>query len=217
MKEKMRKLTISADRQEQQMKQVIAEAEKKKIEAQKEIEETKKERDTLSRMQSKQSELINAEAAKRQESFRSKYSTVMNILAVYGGITTLFAIGRSERCVNDLIAAVRAVGYFFIYAYQLIAAIISGTASISFVLGAVSFVICLGIPVAGLYFGGKALVNCYTEHCWDEISPLVALCCFAILIWFAKFMPLNIVLLMILSHAAYIVVRWYIDGYRENH
>ena len=55
----------------------------------------------------------------------------------------------------------------------------------------------------------------YTEHCWDEISPLVALCSLAIMVWEAELMTLNIVLLLILSHAAYIIVRWYIDGYKE--
>ena len=75
--------------------------------------------------------------------------------------------------------------------------------------------LCVGVIGAGLFFGGKALVNCYTKHCLDEISPLVALISLAILVWGAKLMPLNIVLLLIISHAAYIFVRWYIDGYKE--
>ena len=75
--------------------------------------------------------------------------------------------------------------------------------------------ICVVVILAPLYLGIKAISNCYTLHCWDEVSPLVALVCLAVLVWGAEFMPLNIVLLLILSHAAYIVVRWYIDGWRE--
>ena len=78
-------------------------------------------------------------------------------------------------------------------------------------------VVCIAAILAILYFGGKFLVDCYTTHCWDEISPLVALISLAILVWGAELMPLNIVLLLILSHVAYIVIRWYIDDYRENH
>ena len=84
---------------------------------------------------------------------------------------------------------------------------------------AVIFVSAVTFGIIGMimFFGGKFILNIYNEYCYDELSLFVALVSIAILIWFAEFMPLNIVLMLILSHIIYIGVRWYIKGYKENH
>ena len=72
-------------------------------------------------------------------------------------------------------------------------------------------IVTFGIICMIIFFSRKFVVNVYQEYCSDEISLLV------VLIWFAEFMPLNIVFMLILSHIVYIGVRWYIKGYKENH
>ena len=72
-------------------------------------------------------------------------------------------------------------------------------------------IVTFGIICVIIFFSRKFVVNVYQEYCSDEISLLV------VLIWFAEFMPLNIVFMLILSHIVYIGVRWYIKGYKENH
>lgn len=72
-------------------------------------------------------------------------------------------------------------------------------------------IVTFGIICVIIFFSRKFVVNVYQEYCSDEISLLV------VLIWFAEFMPLNIVFRLILSHIVYIGVRWYIKGYKENH
>lgn len=58
---------------------------------------------------------------------------------------------------------------------------------VTYLLAIIVAALCMAAIGAGLFFGGKALVNCYTEHCWDEISPLVALVSLAVLVLGAEF------------------------------
>ncbi|MDE5937008.1 MAG: hypothetical protein K2G83_06360, partial [Ruminococcus sp.] len=61
-----------------------------------------------------------------------------------------------------------------------------------------------------VFFRCKTAVNIYREYCYDEISLFVVLLSIVILVWFADFMPINIILLFVLSHIVYIGIRWYI-------
>lgn len=83
-----------------------------------------------------------------------------------------------------------------------------------------NLIVFMAIPcgvLALLYFVGKFVMNVYKENCFDEISLFVVTVTIAVLVWFADFMPLNIILMLILSHILYIVVRWYVKSYKENH
>lgn len=84
---------------------------------------------------------------------------------------------------------------------------------------AIIFVAIVTFGIIGLigFFGGKAVLKLYQDCCYDEISLFVASVSIILLVWFAELMPLNIVLILILSHIGYIGVRWYIKGYKENH
>lgn len=77
--------------------------------------------------------------------------------------------------------------------------------------------VVFGIIGVIVFFGGRAVINIYQNYCYDEISLFVVLISIAVLVWFAELMPLNIVLILILSHIVYIGVRWCIKGYKENH
>lgn len=59
-------------------------------------------------------------------------------------------------------------------------------------------------------------MNVYQKYCYDEISLFIVLISIAVLVWFADFMSLNIILMLILSHILYIAVRRYV-GYKQNH
>lgn len=220
-KERERKATITADRAKQEASAAIAAANKRETEA-------KNAKSAAEQTKKKEKELIQAEAERQNRWFRMEWAGLLTLVTVYGIFATAFTVGKSERCMNDLAAAGKAIGSFFVGAYKVISTLAGGAASlgegipqpvvatiVSYLLGILTVAVCIGAPLVGLYFGGKALVECYIEHCWDWITPIVLLGCFAVLVWFAELMPLNIVLLLILSHAAYIVVRWYIDGYNK--
>ena len=78
-------------------------------------------------------------------------------------------------------------------------------------------VVIFGIIGLVIFFCGRTVVNVYQKYCYDEISLFVVLISITVLVWFAETMPLNIILILILSHVLYIVVRWYVKGYKENH
>jgi len=216
-KEIERQASISADRAKKEANAAIAAANKREAAA-------KNAQSTAELTKKKESELIQAEAEKLNENFRLKWIGIFTIVMSYGIFTTFFTMGKSERCMNDIIAAGRAIESFFVGAYKVISTLVSGAASIgekisqpllAMIVGdllvILTVAVCIGVPVVGLYFGSKALIGCYKEHCMDWITPFVFLGCFAVLVWFAELMPLNIVLLLILSHAVYILVRWYIE------
>jgi len=172
--------------------------------------------------------LIQEKAEELQDQFRNKWGAAAAILLTYSLFATVLTAFKSERCVSDIIAAGQLICKVVMRIINVIYTFATGAGSIgthiqqpivstivTYLLGIIVVVLCMAVIGVGLFFGSKALVNCYTEHCWDEISPFVALISIAILVWGAELMPLNIVLLLILSHAVYIVVRWYINGYKE--
>jgi len=219
VKERERQATIAADRAKHEANAAIAAAKKKEVEAQ-----TAK--NAAEQIKRQQKSLIQEKAKELNSQFRNKWMSVAAILVTYSLLPTVLTAFNSERCVSDIKAAGQLISKVFMVILKVIYTIATGAGSIGThiqqpVMSAIVTVdiiiaaLCVGVIGAGLFFGGKALVNCYTEHCLDEISPLVALSSLAILVWGAELMPLNIVLLLILSYAAYIIVRWYIDGYKE--
>ena len=221
MKERERQAAITADRAKHEADAAIAAAKKKEAEAQ-----TAK--NAAEQIKRQQKCLIQEKAKELNSQFRNKWMSVAAILVTYSLLSTVLTAFKSERCVSDITAAGKLISKVFMVILKVIYTIATGAGSIgthiqqpvvptivTYLVDVIAAALCVGVIGAGLFFGGKALVNCYTEHCWDEISPLVALCSLAILVWGAELMPLNIVLLLILFHAAYIIVRWYIDGYKE--
>ena len=145
----------------------------------------------------------------------------MFILIIYGGLTTIFTGFKSERVKLDCINAFNMVINMFmiiINGIENISGQITGAIGIPEPI-AVIFVSAVTFGIIGLvvFFVGKSVLKLCQQYCYDEISLFVALVSIAVLIWFAEFMPLNIVLILILSHILYIGVRWYIKNYKENH
>ncbi|MDE5620474.1 MAG: hypothetical protein K2O29_02005 [Ruminococcus sp.] len=166
-----------------------------------------------------QKKLTEKRAEELNDQFRIKWQWVMLILIAYSGLVTLFTGFKSERVVFDCVSAFNAVVNMFTKVTDIIIDGISG--QITGFVGipesvAVIFVAVVVVGIIGVivFFGGRSVVNVYREYCYDEISLLVVLVSIAVLIWFAELMPLNIVLMLILSHIVYIGVRWYIKGYK---
>ena len=168
-----------------------------------------------------QKKLIEKKAAELNDHFRIQWQWVMLILIAYSGLTTLFTDFKSERVQSDCIGAFNAVRkvimIIFSWINNISEKIASYTGIPNVVILIVVAVISFGIIGLIVFFCGKAVLKLYQQYCYDEISLFVASVSIVLLVWFAELMPLNIVLMLILSHIVYIGVRWYIKGYKENH
>jgi len=177
-----------------------------------------------------QMNIVQKKAEKLNEYYRNRCQLIWLVVLLYGVLSTLFTCIQSERIIADCTGFVMAIKDFFINGLNKIIniaekagsigdkieqPIVSKIASIS--LNLIVFVVISCVIVAVVYFVGKFVINVYKENCFDEISLFVVAVSVAVLVWFADFMPLNIILMLILSHVLYIVVRWYIKGYKENH
>ena len=177
-----------------------------------------------------QKKLTEERAKQLNEKYRNKYQLIWLIILAYSVLATLLTGYQSERVVNDCIGAITAVKDFCISGFMNITAFVEKIGSVgekieqpivsqivSVLIGSIAFVAVLGAILVLLYLIGKFIVNVYKENCLDEISLFVVMMTVVVLVWFAALMPINIVLILLLSHIGYIGVRWYIKGYKENH
>lgn len=191
------------------------------FQANSEKEKAEKKKSEYNSLIASEKKIIDRKAKELNDQFCIKWQWVMFILITYSGLATLFTGCKSERVVSDCIGAFNAI-------IGTLMTIINGIENVSGQITrsvglpkevAVIFVAIVTFGIIGLimFFCGKFIVNVYQKYCYDEISLLVALVSVVVLIWFAELMPLNIVLMLILSYIGYIGVRWYIKGYKENH
>lgn len=191
------------------------------LQANSEKEKAEKKKSEYNSLIASEKKIIDRKAEELNDQFRIKWQWVMLILIAYSGLATLFTGYKSERVQLDCINAFNAV-------IGMLMMIINGIESISGqITGAIGipepiaiiFVAIVTFGIIGLigFFGGKAVLKLYQDCCYDEISLFVASVSIILLVWFAELMPLNIVLILILSHIGYIGVSWYIKGYKENH
>lgn len=145
---------------------------------------------------------------------------MFSLIACFG-LATLFTGYKSERVVSDCANAVNSVRNIIMMIFNWINSISEKTASSigvpNFVTLIIVATVAFGIIGLIVFFSGKAVANLYQDCCYDEISLFVALVSIVVLVWFADYMPINIILILLLSHIGYVGVRWYIKGYKENH
>ena len=71
----------------------------------------------------------------------------------------------------------------------------------------------------GLYIGVRKVGKIYVECCWDRVSVMVATISLAVAVYFGEeiraVVPVNLVVMMLVVHGAYIGVRKYVKGWRE--
>ena len=191
------------------------------LQANSEKEEARNKKAEYDSLINSQKKLIKKKAAELNDHFRIQWQWVMLALIVYSGLATLFTGYKSERVISDCIGAFNAVRSAIMMLFSWINNISEKMASYICIPNIVILIIVVavvfGIIGVIVFFGGRVVINIYQNYCYDEISLFVVLISIAVLIWFAEFMPLNIVLMLILSHIVYMGIRWYIKGYKENH
>ena len=184
------------------------------LQANSEKEKAEKKKSEYNNLIASQKKLTAKRAEELNDQFRIKWQWVMLILIAYSGLATLFTGFKSGRVVSDCIGAFNTVRNVIMIIFSWInnisekLAVSTGIPNVVILI--VVAVISFGIIGLVVFFCGKAVLKLYQEYCYDEISLLVALVSVTVLIWFADFMPLNILLMLILSHIVYIGIRWYI-------
>ncbi len=150
-------------------------------------------------------------------------------LLLYGVLTTVFTAVRSEAFVSDFKAFFIAIWQFLVNAFQLL---LKGgqwasqlgdkipqpvVATIVHYLLLIVFVGCIGIGVGVLIFlGASKVFEFYTDDYADTLSLAVFLISLAVSVYFAEpiraVIPINLLLLLILVHIVYVLIRWYVKG-----
>ena len=86
----------------------------------------------------------------------------------------------------------------------------------------IRMLVCGGCLVGAgilLAFIGIKIAGLYKKYCWDMITILVTLISMAIAIYFADWirtiLTVNLLFLLLLVQVIYVVIRWYVKGWRE--
>lgn len=200
------------------------------LQANSEKENAKKAKSEYDKLIANQMNIVQKKAENLNENYRNRCQFIWLVVLLYSVLSTLFTCIQSERIVSDCTGFVMAIKNFCVNGFHKIIGVAEKAGNIgykieqpivseiiSILINLIVFVAISCVIVAVVYFVGKFVINVYKENCFDEISLFVVAVSVAVLVWFADFMPLNIILMLILSHILYIVVRWYIKGYKENH
>ena len=170
---------------------------------------------------------------KKYKNMTIGYESILFLLAWYSITTTLFTAILSPVFLNDCIVFFGALGKGM------------GSLFREFVTGADSFgQLSSGIPnsilsgivywlIAGtvmailfvitgwLIIGiGYQVGKIYRKYCWDIISIVVAITSTAVVIYFGEWIknanPINLIVLLLLSHIIYIGIRCYVKDWMEE-
>ena len=159
----------------------------------------------------------------------ASYDSCMLGLLLYGVLTTVFTAVRSEAFVSDFETFFMVIWQFIVNAFQLL---LKGgqwasqlgdkipqpvVATIVHYLLLIVFVGGIAIGVGFLIFlGASKVFEFYTEDYADTMSLAVFLISLAVSVYFAEpiraVIPINLLLLLILVHIVYVLIRWYVKG-----
>ena len=161
------------------------------------------------------------------------YEALMFLLIWYSASTTLFQMIQSKVFISDCRIFFGAIGTFTQTIAGWIALIGKNVAQISngisnpVVAGIIYWMIrilisggCLvGVGIL-LAFIEIKIAGLYKKYCWDMITIMVILVSMAIAIYFADWirtiLPVNLLFLLLLVQVIYVVIRWYVKGWRET-
>ena len=152
-------------------------------------------------------------------------------LLLYGVLTTVFTAIRSEQFVSDFKAFFIAIWQFLVNAFQLL---LKGgqwasqlgdkipqpvVATIVHYLLLIVFVGGIGVGVL-IFLGASKVFEFYTDDYADTLSLAVFLISLAVSVYFAEpiraVIPINLLLLLILVHIVYVLIRWYVKGCKRS-
>ena len=171
--------------------------------------------------------------AGRYKTKTAMYEALMFLLIWYSVSTTLFQMIRSKVFISDCRIFFGAIGTFTQTIAGWIALIGKNVAQISngisnpvvagIIYWLIRILICGGCLVgAGILvaFIGIKIAGLYKKYCWDMITIMVILVSMAIAIYFADWirtiLPVNLLFLLLLVQVIYVVIRWYVKGWRET-
>ena len=161
------------------------------------------------------------------------YEALMFLLIWYSISTTLFQMIRSKIFISDCVVFFDTIATFtqtiagwVVLAGKNVAQISDGISN-PVVAGIINWLIrilicggCLvGVGILVVFIEIK-IAGLYKKYCWDIITVLVILISIAIAIYFADWirtiLPVNLLFLLLLVQVIYVVIRWYVKGWRET-
>ena len=171
--------------------------------------------------------------AGRYKAKTAMYEALMFLLIWYSVSTTLFQMIRSKIFISDCVVFFDTIATFtqtiagwVVLAGKNVAQISDGISN-PVVAGIINWLIrilicggCLvGVGIL-LAFIEIKIAGLYKKYCWDMITIMVILVSMAIAIYFADWirtiLPVNLLFLLLLVQVIYVVIRWYVKGWRET-
>lgn len=175
------------------------------------------------RIKEKQKEIVKKKAEKLNENFKKSYSSVVLLVGLYSFLVTMFTGFKSERFMIDLQNCSDKISDVVSEYVDEVDSLITGFANafenisvLYWIIYAVLWIVGAIISIGIIFFALKLVIEIYKKYCADEISVLVALLSIAVVVFFAEYMPINIVLILLISQIMYIGIRWYIYDYRQS-
>lgn len=176
------------------------------------------------KIKAKQNDIIKRKAEKMNEAFKVKYASAVWVVGVYALLVTVLWAYKSVEFMEDFnycvgLANNFAMGYLGIVKNlaEISASVSDGITSLYWII--YLFIWAIGFVIFGVIFAflGKWIIEAYIKYCGEkiEISILLTLSSMAVCIFFAEYMPVNSIFLILALNISYIVVRWYIYGYKE--
>ena len=169
----------------------------------------------------------------RYKTKTAMYEALMFLLIWYSVSTTLFQMIRSKIFISDCVVFFDTIATFtqtiagwVVLAGKNVAQISDGISN-PVVAGIINWLIrilicggCLvGVGIL-LAFIEIKIAGLYKKYCWDMITIMVILVSMAIAIYFADWirtiLPVNLLFLLLLVQVIYVVIRWYVKGWRET-
>ena len=171
--------------------------------------------------------------AGRYKTKTAMYEALMFLLIWYSVSTTLFQMIRSKIFISDCVVFFDTIATFtqtiagwVVLAGKNVAQISDGISN-PVVAGIINWLIrilicggCLvGVGIL-LAFIEIKIAGLYKKYCWDMITIMVILVSMAIAIyfgdWIRTILPVNLLFLLLLVQVIYVVIRWYVKGWRET-
>ena len=171
--------------------------------------------------------------AGRYKTKTAMYEALMFLLIWYSVSTTLFQMIRSKIFISDCVVFFDTIATFTQTIAGWVVLVGKNVAQISdgisnpVVVGIIYWMIrilisggCLvGVGIL-LAFIEIKIAGLYKKYCWDMITIMVILVSMAIAIYFAGWirtiLPVNLLFLLLLVQVIYVVIRWYVKGWRET-
>ena len=171
--------------------------------------------------------------AGRYKTKTAMYEALMFLLIWYSVSTTLFQMIRSKIFISDCVVFfdtiatfIQSIAGWIILTGKNMAQISNGISNpvvAGIVYWLIRILICGGCLVgAGIFlaFIGIKIVGLYKKYCWDIITILVTFISMAIAIYFGDWiktvLPFNLLFFLLLVQVIYVVIRWYVKGWRET-